>query len=134
MALLLNLNIDESVWTVLLRCSFFKGEIKSVKVVRSCGNKKFDQQAVSETKGKHVPEVAFGTQRHEYWRTMTWTMPKGAPYGEPRLPPKLAEPNVLVGVPFAAVCSVTSPILDTTPSLSARADISPTAQGQTNTA
>jgi hypothetical protein len=110
MALLLNLNIDQSLWTVMLRCSFFKGEIKSVKVVRSCGNKKFDAQAVAETKGKHVPEVAFGTSRHEYWRTITWTMPKGAPYAEPRLPPKLAEPNVLVGVPFDLVPHVSAPV------------------------
>ena len=100
---------DDSLWTVVLRCSFFKGEIKSVKVLSSCGNKKFDAQAVTETKGKHVPEVAFGTQRHEYWRTITWTIPKGAPYGEPLLPPKLSDANVLVGAPFEVVTGMSAP-------------------------
>lgn len=93
----------------MLRCSFFKGEIKSVKVLSSCGNKKIDAQAIAETKGKHVPEVAFGTHRHEYWRTINWTLPKGAPYGEPRLPPKLSEVNVLVGVPFEIVTGMSAP-------------------------
>lgn len=99
---------DDSLWTVVMRCSFFKGEIKSVKVLDSSGNKKIDAQAVAETKGRHAPEVGFGTSRHEYWRTLTWTMPKGAPYAEPNLPPKLPEPTVLVGVPFQIVCSVTA--------------------------
>lgn len=93
----------------MLRCSFFKGEIKSAKVLRSCGNKKFDAQAVKETLGRHAPEAAFGTSRHEYWRTLTWTMPKGAPYGAPHLPPKLAEPCVLVGVPFEIVTGMSAP-------------------------
>jgi hypothetical protein len=108
--LLVKTNGNDSLWTVVLRCSFFKGEIKSAKVLSSCGNKKFDAQALAETKGKHVPEVAFGTHRHEYWRTITWTMPKGAPYGEPRLPPKMTPTNVLFGVPFDLVPHVTAPV------------------------
>ncbi len=99
---------DDSVWTVGLRCSFFKGEVKSVQVLASCGNKKIDAQAVAEMKSKHAPEVAFGTQRHEYWKAMTWTMPKGAPYGEPRLPPKLSAPHTLRGAPFAVVSSMSA--------------------------
>jgi hypothetical protein len=101
---------NNSLWTVILRCSFFKGEIKSVKILTSCGNKKFDAQAISETKGKHVPEISFGTQRHEYWRIITWTMPKGAPYAEPCLPPKLSEANILAGKPFTLVHHVSAPI------------------------
>jgi hypothetical protein len=107
--LLIKTSKDDSLWTVILRCSFFKGEIKSVKVLSSCGNKKVDAQAVAETKGRHVPEVAFGTSRHEYWRTITWTMPKGAPYAEPCLPPKLAEPNVLIGMRFEIVTGISAP-------------------------
>jgi hypothetical protein len=102
---------DDSQWIVTLRCSFFKGEIKSVKMVSSSGNPKIDAQAIAQTKGRHVPEVAFGTSRHEYWRTMTWAMPKGAPYAAPNLPPALPPPTVLMGVPFAIVCGVTSPSL-----------------------
>ena len=101
---------DDSQWSVVLRCSFFRGEIKSAKILSGCGNKKFDAQAIEETVGKHVPEVAFGTQRHEYWRTITWTMPKGASYAEPRLPPKLSEANVLVGKRFTLVHHVSAPI------------------------
>lgn len=97
-------------WRVIMRCSFFRGEIKSAKVLRSSGNKKIDAQALAETKGRHVPEVAFGTQRHEYWRTITWSMPKGAPYAEPCLPPKLPEPHVLVGVPFEVVAGMSAPL------------------------
>jgi hypothetical protein len=108
---LIKTSADDSLWTVQLRCSFFKGEIKSVKVVSGSGNKKVDAQAVSETKGRNAPEIGFGTARHEYWRTLTWTMPKGAPYAEPNLPPKLPDPIVLVGVPIEIVCSVTSPSL-----------------------
>ncbi len=100
---------DDSLWTVALRCSFFKGEIKSVKVLRSSGNQKIDAQAVAEMRGRHVPEVSFGTSRHEYWRTITWTLPKGAPYAEPQLPPKLTEPTVLVGLPFEVVTGMSAP-------------------------
>jgi hypothetical protein len=107
--LLIKTRTDDSLWTVMLRCSFFRGEIKSVKVLQSCGNKKFDAQAVAETKGKHVPEVAFGTSRHEYWRNITWTLPKGAPYAEPVLPPKLADTNVLVGAPFEVITGMSAP-------------------------
>ncbi len=101
---------DDSLWTVVMRCSFFKGEVKSAQILSGCGNKKFDAQALKEMIGKHVPEVSLGRKRHEYWKTLTWTMPKGAPYGEPRLPPKLTPTNVLVGVPLPAMCSVTSPV------------------------
>jgi hypothetical protein len=100
---------DDSQWSVVLRCAFFKGEIKSAKILSSSGNKRIDAQAATQTKGRHVPEIAFGTQRHEYWRTITWTMPKGAPYAEPHLPPKLPDPIWLVGMPFDVVCSVTAP-------------------------
>ena len=62
-----------------------------------------------EIKGKHVPEVAFGTSRHEYWRTLTWTMPKGAPYGEPLLPAGLSDTSVLVGKPFEVVTGMSAP-------------------------
>jgi hypothetical protein len=99
---------DGSLWSVVLRCSFFKGEIKSAKILSGCGNKKFDEQAVKEMLGRHVPEVSLGSKRHEYWRTLTWTMPKGAPYAEPNLPPKLSEPNVLVGVPFEIVTGMSA--------------------------
>jgi hypothetical protein len=107
--LLIKTTRDDSLWTVVLRCSFFRGEIKSVKILSGSGNKKLDAQAVTETKGKHVPEVAFGTSRHEYWKTITWTMPKGAPYAEPNLPPKLPEAHVLVGVPFEVTTGMSAP-------------------------
>lgn len=107
--MIIKTNTDDSLWTVVLRCSFFKGEVKSVKILSSCGNKNFDAQAITETKGRHVPEVAFGTQRHEYWKTLTWTMPKGAPYGEPLLPPKLPEDHVLVGMPFEVTTGMSAP-------------------------
>lgn len=101
---------DGSAWSVVLRCSFFKGEVKSAQILSSCGNKKFDAQAVQEMLGKHVPEVSLGGKRHEYWRTLTWTLPKGAPYAEPNLPPKLAQPHVLVGVPFEVVTGMSAPV------------------------
>jgi hypothetical protein len=108
--LLIKTSRDDSLWTVVLRCSFFKGEIKSVKVLSGCGNKKFDAQAAREMMGKHVPEVSLGSKRHEYWRTLTWTMPKGVPFAEPNLPPKLPEPHVLVGVPFSVVTGMSAPL------------------------
>lgn len=107
--LLIKTNVDDSLWTVVLRCSFFNGEVKSAKILKGCGNKKFDEQAVREMMSKHVPEVSLGHKRHEYWRTLTWTMPKGAPYAEPNLPPKLSEPHVLVGVPFAVITGMSAP-------------------------
>lgn len=100
---------DDSLWTVILRCSFFKGEVKSAQILSGCGNKKFDAQAISEMLGKHVPEVSLGSKRHEYWKVLTWTMPKGVPYGEPRLPPKMTPANVLVGVPFEIVTGMSAP-------------------------
>ncbi len=108
--MLIKTSRDDSLWTVVLRCSFFKGEIKSVQILSGCGNKKIEAQAVAETKGKHVPEVSLGNKRHEYWRTLTWTMPKGAPFAEPNLPPKLPEPYVLVGVPFSVVTGMSAPL------------------------
>ena len=107
--MLIKTKSDDSLWTVQLRCSFFKGEVKSVQVMRSSGNKKIDAQAMAETKGRHAPEAAFGTSRHEYWRILEWTMPKGAPYAEPRLPPKLPDANTLVGVPFEVVTGTSAP-------------------------
>ncbi len=107
--MLIKTKSDDSLWAVQLRCSFFKGEVKSVQVTRSSGNKKIDAQAIAETKGRHAPEAAFGTSRHEYWRVLEWTMPKGAPYAAPNLPPKLPEANTLVGVPFEIVTGMSAP-------------------------
>jgi len=107
--LLIKTNKDDSLWTVVLRCSFFKGEVKSAKILQGCGNKKFDEQAVKEMLGKHVPEVSLGSKRHEYWKVLTWTMPKGAPYAEAVLPPKLAPPPVLVGAPFEVTTGMSAP-------------------------
>lgn len=100
---------DDSLWRVKLRCSFFRGEIKSVKLLQSCGNKKIDAQAISETKGRHAPEITLGSTRHEYWRNLDWSMPKGAPYAQPNPPPRLPDPHVLVGQPFAIITGISAP-------------------------